>query len=159
MTLSQLPITIILVMLIWQFSPFAWYSWSNYLFLFKINLCITELRTMFCPHPNSPSTLHLNQFTTVTQLANSLMMYLLCVCYMPYLDMSIVNQLDVMYYDRSLWIKYFVSYQQGLMPALMFHLFSFLNFDLYFKRHILGNFRSYGLAYVPKCYQYSWCNQ
>ena len=22
--------------------------------------------------------------------------------------MSIVNQLDVMYYDRSLWIKYFV---------------------------------------------------
>ena len=36
---------------------------------------------------------------------------------------------------------------------------SFLNFDLYFKRQILGNFRSYGLAFVPKCYQYSWCNQ
>ena len=25
----------------------------------------------------------------------------------------------------------------------------FLNFDLYFKRHIIGNFRSYGLAFVP----------
>ena len=43
--------------------------------------------------------------------------------------------------------------------ALMFHFFSCLNFDLYFKRHILGNFRSYGLAFVHKCLQYSWCNQ
>ena len=45
------------------------------------------------------------------------------------------------------------------MFALIFHFFSFLIFDLYFKKHILGNFRSYGLAFVPKCYQYSWCNQ
>ena len=36
---------------------------------------------------------------------------------------------------------------------------SFLNFDLHFKRRILGNFRSYGLAFVPKYYKYSWCNQ
>ena len=45
------------------------------------------------------------------------------------------------------------------MSAVMFHYFSFLNFNLYFKRHILGNLRTNGLAFVPKCYQYSWCNQ
>ena len=44
---------------------------------------------------------------------------------------------------------------QGLMSALMFHFFSFH----FFKRHILGYFRSYGLAFVPKYYKYSWCNQ
>ena len=35
------------------------------------------------------------------------------------------------------------------MSALIFHFFSFLNFDLYFKRHIIGNFRRYGLDFVP----------
>ena len=46
-----------------------------------------------------------------------------------------------------------------LMARINVCFFSFLNFDLYFKRHILGNFRSYGLAFVPKYYKYSWCNQ
>ena len=55
--------------------------------------------------------------------------------------------------------KSFFFLWQGLMSALMFHFFLFLNFDLYFKRHILGKFRSYGLAFVPKYYKYSWCNQ
>ena len=44
----------------------------------------------------------------------------------------------------------FLFLWHGLMSALIFHFFSFLNFDLYFKRHILGNFRSHGLAFVPK---------
>ena len=34
------------------------------------------------------------------------------------------------------------------MSALMFHFFSFLDFDLYFERHILGNFRSYELVFI-----------